>query len=160
MKDLSTWLLAIFAGMFWIFRLIVAVCTQYGIDLMGIATINLNIEVILLFITLVCIALIIKGSVIGAAIYMISYVYYFGQHLCLTLPSILNGGVTLSMSLALNIIVDLLALFLALMIFIDSVIRKTKNTDKKSRKTDWYFKEEKYDKEVDDRIDKNHYKFL
>ena len=65
-----------------------------------------------------------------------------------------------SLIIGLNIIVDLLALFLALMIFIDSVIRKTKNTDKKSRKTDWYFKEEKYDKEVDDRIDKNHYKFL
>ena len=42
MKNFSTWLLVIFMVMFWLFRAIVALCTQFSKDLLGIVAYNLN----------------------------------------------------------------------------------------------------------------------
>ena len=36
MKNFSTWLLAIFMVMFWLFRAIIALCTQYSVDMLGL----------------------------------------------------------------------------------------------------------------------------
>lgn len=157
MKSLTSWLLLFFTGMFWIFRLIVTIYTQNGDDFMGITTLDFNVEVFLLFITLICIVLIPKRSLVSASIYMASYVLYFGQHLFYIFLE--NNGV-FSINSYVNILVDILAILLAFLLFIDTVLGKNKNSDKKSTKTDWYFKEEKYDKEIDERVDKNHYKFL
>ena len=60
MANFSTWLLTIFMVMFWLFRAIVALCTQYSIDLLGIVSYNFNMEVIIAFVTLPCIILIVK----------------------------------------------------------------------------------------------------
>ena len=53
MVNFSTWLLAIFMVMFWLFRGIVALCTQFSIDLLGIVSYNFNLEVIILLPTFV-----------------------------------------------------------------------------------------------------------
>ena len=60
MANFSTWLIAIFMVMFWLFRAIVALCTKYSIDLLGIVAYNLNVEIIIAFVTVICIVLIIK----------------------------------------------------------------------------------------------------
>ena len=69
MKNLSTWLLVMFMGMFWIFRVVVAVTYQMGIDFGGIRPLNMNFEIILLFLTLICMIFIVKRKIIGALIY-------------------------------------------------------------------------------------------
>ena len=60
MANFSTLLLAIFMVMFWLFRAIVALCTQFSIDLLGIVAYNFNWEVIIAFATLLCIILVVK----------------------------------------------------------------------------------------------------
>ena len=47
MSNFSTWMIAIFMVMFWLFRAVVAVCTQYSIDLLGITAYNLTFEIII-----------------------------------------------------------------------------------------------------------------
>ena len=58
MKNLSTYLVIIFMIMFWIFRIMFAVTNTLGIDI-GFTIPNYNMEVVLLFITLLSIILIL-----------------------------------------------------------------------------------------------------
>ena len=61
-----------------------------------------------------------------------------------------------------NFVCDLIAILLALFCLFDIIIDKNKKVHSKDKKTDWYFKNEKYDKELkerDQREDKNEYKF-
>ena len=52
MNNFSSWLIAIFMVMFWLFRAIVALCTQYSVDLLGLVSYNFTYEVIIAFVTI------------------------------------------------------------------------------------------------------------
>ena len=73
MSNFSTWMIAIFMIMFWIFRAIVALCTQYSIDFLGLEAYNFNLEVIIAFATVICIVLVVKRIMAGSLIYLVMY---------------------------------------------------------------------------------------
>ena len=77
MKSLFSYLLIIFVIFFWILRIAVALTASINIDI-GIQPIDLTMEIILLFVTLVAVILVIKRNIIGALIYFSSYLLYFG----------------------------------------------------------------------------------
>ena len=60
MKNFSTWILLMFMVMFWVFRVIVALTAQLKMDFGGIEPLNMQMEVILLFVVLLCIVLVVK----------------------------------------------------------------------------------------------------
>lgn len=154
----STMLITIFMGMFWLFRAVVALCTQFSIDLLGITAYNFGLEVTLSFATLLCIVLVCKRKLIGSIIYLVLYVGYFGQHL---VTSILLGTF-LSRANLMNVFVDFIAIILAFFALLDMLLDKKQKENPIDKKTDWYFKNEKYDEELksrDGRDDNNHYKF-
>ena len=62
MTSMFSYLITMFGGIFWIFRLIIAVTYTMSIDI-GIEPLNFNIEVILLFVTLFCMILIVKRNI-------------------------------------------------------------------------------------------------
>ena len=162
MTNFSTWLLAIFMIMFWLFRAIVAVCTQFSIDLLGIVAYDFNIEVIIIFITLLCILLVVKRKMIGSLLYLGIYGVYFGEHLLSNIMTIIQGNASITVDLSLNLISDLVGIALALFVLFDMLIDKGRKANPIDRKTDWYFKNEKYDEELkarDQREDQNEYKF-
>ena len=64
MKSFSSWLLVMFMGMFWIFRLIVAFQAQYEQDFGGFIAFNTTIEVVLLFVVILCIILFLRRNII------------------------------------------------------------------------------------------------
>lgn len=162
MANFSTWLLTIFMVMFWLFRAIVALCTQYSIDLLGIVSYDFNMEVIIAFITLPCIILIVKRKIAGSLIYLAMYAIYFGEHLFKNLVLMSQGSATLTQSMSMNLLCDMIAIVLALFVLMDILVDKGRKANPVDKKTDWYFKNEKYDKELeerDKREDKNQYKF-
>ena len=162
MANFSTWLLTIFMVMFWLFRAIVALCTQFSIDLLGIVAYNFNWEVIIAFATLLCIVLVVKRKMLGSLLYLMMYGVYFGEHFISNIITIAQGEVTVTMDLSLNLIADLVAMVLALFVVLDMLVDKGRKANPIDRKTDWYFKNEKYDEELkarDQREDKNEYKF-
>ena len=162
MANFSTWLLTIFMVMFWLFRAIVALCTQYSIDLLGIVSYNFNMEVIIAFVTLPCIILIVKRKIAGPLIYLAMYVVYFGEHLFSNIVPVMQGQVALTSSVSMNLLCDIVAIVLALFVLMDMLVDKGREANPVDKKTDWYFKNEKYDKELeerDKREDKNEYKF-
>ena len=162
MANFSTWLLTIFIVMFWLFRAIVALCTQYSIDLLGIVSYDFNMEVIIAFITLPCIILIVKRKIAGSLIYLAMYAIYFGEHLFSNIVPVMQGQVALTSSVSMNLLCDIVAIVLALFVLMDMLVDKGRKANPVDKKTDWYFKNEKYDKELeerDKREDKNEYKF-
>jgi hypothetical protein len=163
MSNFSTWLLAIFMVMFWLFRTIVALCSQFSIDLLGIESYNLNFEIIIAFATLFCIILVVKRKLIGSLLYFLMYGTYFGEHLLTNIMPIIQKQTTLTVDMSMNLFSDFIAIILALFVVLDMLVDKGRKANPIDRKTDWYFKNKKYEEELkarDDREDKNEYKFF
>lgn len=162
MANFSTWLLAIFMVMFWLFRAIVALCTQFSIDLLGIQAYNFNYEVVIAFLTLLCIVLVVKRKLVGSLLYLMLYGVYFGEHFITNIIPLVQGKISISTDFAMNLFVDLVAIILAIFALLDMLVDKGRKANPMDGKTDWYFKNEKYDEELkarDQREDKNEYKF-
>lgn len=162
MSNFSTWLFTIFMIMFWIFRAIVALSTQYSIDFLGIVAYNFNWEVIISFVTLFCIILFVKRKLLGSLLYLMLYGVYFGEHFINNIILLTQKQAIFNIGLIANLIVDFIAILLAISVLLDMLIDKERKSNPKDRKTDWYFKNEKYDEELkarDKREDKNEYKF-
>ena len=61
-----------------------------------------------------------------------------------------------------NLLCDMIAILLALFVLMDMLVDKGRKINPVDKKTDWYFKNDKYEKELnerDKREDKNEYKF-
>ncbi len=158
MKNLSSWLLVMFMGMFWIFRVIVALSVQFGkSDFGGFIVFDFNTEVILLFTTIVSVIFVLRRFLIGALIYLVTYGYYFGTYIFNNL--IINKPETgLTMDVMQNVLVSAIAVILAVMVLIDLLIDKARRRSYSDRKTDWYFKDDKFDRKYDERADRNQYR--
>ncbi len=105
MKNLSSWLLVMFMFMFWVFRVIVAFQAQYGNEFGGFIAFNYTVEIILLFVVILCMILILRRKLLGGILYLVSYGYYFGGYLLTnSLPKLLSGE-TLEMGILQNTMV-------------------------------------------------------
>lgn len=154
MKSFANWMVAILMIMFWVFR--VAVAYTYGKGTEFIATpINYVAEVVLLFVTLLCIILFVKRIVWGGVIYVISYMLYFGADLLNKIIPIIQGE-QIGINNGFEIFLSGLAIILALIVMIDLASEHTKKPDDK--KTDWFFNNKDLDRNVDEKADHNNYK--
>lgn len=160
MKNLSTWLLVMFMGMFWFFRVIVALTAEMGIDFGGIAPLNQQMEIILLFVTLLCMVLIIKRKIVGALIYLLSYGMYFGIDLINNINVILVSEETLSLTTYINTFFSLIGMIIPIAILFDLLLDKNRKNNPKDKKTDWFYANDKFDREMDERADKNNYRTM
>ena len=162
MINFSSWILTTFMIIFWLFRAVIALCTQFSIDFLGIVAYNFNTEVLIAFITLVCIILVTKRNLIGALLYLGIYIVYFGEHLIINMIALSQGQAVMDMVFATNFFIDIIAIILPIFVLFDILLDKGRKTNPIYKKTDWYFKNEKYDEELkarDQREDKNEYKF-
>ena len=158
MKSLTSWLLVFFMFIFWVFRIIVALQSQYGDSFGGFIAFNFNVEVILLFLTVLSFILIVRRYLIGGILYLVSYGYYFGSYLLSNILVLLDEGGSLSMTSAQNVMVAAIGVFLAICVFADLLIEKARRRDPKDKKTDWFFKGTQYDRKYDERADRNQYR--
>ena len=159
MKNFSTWLLVMFMAMFWAFRLIVAVMPEFGIDFGGIVPLNTKLEIVLLFVVLICMILIVKRKLIGALIYLLGYGMYFGVDLYNNLMVIFQGG-QLSATAYLNTLVSFIGMILPIAVLLDTLADKGRKAHPVDKKTDWFYKNEQFDRKMDERADKNNYRTL
>ncbi len=159
MKKLSTYLLVMFMIMFWGFRVVLTLMSQMGDGLMGIVPTNITFEIILLFATLICVILIVKRKTIGAVLYLALYGIYFGGDLTSKLSLMANGGV-LGISEMGGAFFSLLGVILPLAVLVDTLLDKNRKAHPVDKKTDWFYKNEQFDREMDERADKNNYRTL
>ncbi|MBQ3145337.1 MAG: hypothetical protein IJB90_01980 [Clostridia bacterium] len=156
MTSLFSYLITMFGGIFWLIRLVIAVAYTMSADI-GIEPLDFNIEVTLLFVTLFCMIFIVKRNIIGALVYFVGYGLYFGTDLFNGITNISNGQTGL---------VDYASLFLSLigviipfLTVMDIFLNKNRKGSTKDAKTDWFYENEEYTRKLDERADKNQYKF-
>lgn len=158
MKNLSTWLLSMFMVMFAGFRVIVTITNQQGSPIAGLVVENIAIEIALIFLTLVCLLLIVKRKLIGALIYAISHVWYYGVGLFYNIYGVLVDGEGIALNNTLEILVSAIGVLLPLMVIIDTLADKNRKLNPVDKKTDWFYKNEQFDRKFDERADRNEYK--
>ena len=143
-------LISLFAVIFWIIRVAVAFTASMAIEIF-LEPLNLHVEIILTFVTFICILLIFKRSLIGALAYLISNLGYYGVYLY----NILTKTEEIALVNSINIIVSIVGVLLPLVILIDVGMSQT---TKKHPNIEWYYQKNKYDREYDERADRNQYK--
>ena len=155
MRTFANWMIAMFMIMYWGFRVVVAYQAANYADFF-VKPINLTVEIILLFVTVVCIVLVFKRKLIGGIIYFLSYLAYFGTDLIQTVIPVFSGeAVELE---AMSAFTSFLGIVLAFAVLLDLAVDKGRKP--KDKKTDWFYTNKDYDRDYDDRADKNNYRTL
>ncbi len=157
MKNFSSWLIAMFAFMFWGFRLVGTVLSSIGIEFMFTPS-NMTMEIVLLFLTFICICFMIKRKLLAAVIYLIAHFMYYGPSFASHLTQIVDG--TIDATQVMGMLFEFFALVLAIAALFDVLLDKNRKAHPTDKKTDWFYKNKAYDRKLDERADKNNYRTL
>ena len=157
MKNFSSWLIAMFAFMFWGVRLVGTTFYSLGNEFMFVPS-NMTIEIVLLFITFICICFIIKRKLLAALIYLVAHFIYYGPSFLEHFMELINK--TLPMDMYMSTLFELFALGLALAALFDVLLDKNRKAHPTDKKTDWFYKNSDYDRKLDERADKNNYRTM
>lgn len=159
MKKFSTYLLVMFMIVFWVIRIIITLASQLGKDFLGIVPINETFEIAILFATLLCLVLIVKRKLLGAIIYLTLHAIYFGGDITNKLSIMANNDV-LTLTQSTEMMFSMLGIILPLAVLIDLLLDKNRKMNPKDKKTDWFYKNEEFDRKLDERADKNNYRTM
>lgn len=159
MKKFSTYLLVMFMIIFWIVRIIVTLSAQFGKDFIGMVPMNETFEIAILFATLLCLVLVVKRKLIGALLYLTLHAIYFGGDVTNKL-NIMTNNQTLTLAQSSELMFSILGLILPLAVLIDLLLDKNRKNNPKDEKTDWFYKNENFDRKLDERADKNNYRTM
>ena len=157
MKNFSSWLIAMFAFMFWGFRLVGTTLASIGIEFMFVPS-NMAMEIALLFITFICICFMIKRKLLAAVIYLIAHFMYYGPAFVTHFIQLIDK--TLDTTLYMSILFEFFALVLPIAALFDVLLDKNRKAHPTDKKTDWFYKNKDYDRKLDERADKNNYRTL
>lgn len=157
MQKFSTWMILSIDVIFWLLRIVAAYTYSMGMDFM-IKPIDLNMEIIMIFVALLSFILIAKRKFLGSVIYMIGYFGYFGVELFKNMQQMLTVGGMVDDYI--SVLFSLIGVALPLFTFFDLLLDKNRQLHPTDKKTDWFYKDKKYDMQKDEREDKNNYRTL
>ena len=153
--SIYSYMLTIWAIIFWIFRAVVTALYTAGVSF-PIEPLNSGWEIALVFATIPCIILVLKRNIIGAALYVAVYVSYFGTALYNSLNHVKD---TLNVSGTIDMFMSILGIAIPVLTFIDILFNKHRKAIIGGNKsTDWYYNNKDYDRQFDERADRNQYK--
>ena len=156
MTSLFSYMITTFGGLFWLLRVVVAITYTLGVDFL-IVPLDFNTEIILLFVTIIAMVLIIKRNIIGALIYFVAYGWYFGNDLYNNVINIVNGQTEAIDYL--SVFISFIGVLIPFLTVMDIFLNKERKGSTKDKKTDWFYENEEYTRKLDERADKNQYKF-
>lgn len=156
MKSLFSYLIVMFAVMYWFFRVAVSLMYSMGQEFIC-QPLNETIEIAILFLTIPSIIFVIRRNIVAATLYFGMYAAYFGTILYNSLTGIPASEDPLSLNDTTAILFTALGVVIPLLVFLDIVIQKSR-FQPKDRHTDWYYGNDKYDRQYDERADRNQYK--
>lgn len=156
MKSMASWLIAIFVVMFWIFRLVVCYVYSTGTDL-GFPPTDMMTEIIVLFVSFTGILFMFNRKRIGAILYSGSYFCYFGYVALNGVINLANGKLPVEDQYN-SFLISFIAIVLAILALADLFLNKDRAESKDNKDTYWFYKNKKYERNLDERADKNQYR--
>ena len=160
MKNFSTWILVMFMVMFWILRIIVAISAQFNWDIAGMVPLNQQMEIVLLFVVLICLILVVKRKLVGGLIYLLAYGIYFGVDVANNIQTIIDAIEGADVGIYINLFMSIVGIILPIAVLLDLIADKNRKNHPKDKKTDWFYTNEQFDRKLDERADKNNYRTL
>lgn len=159
MKKFSTWMLVMFMVLFWLLRIVIALAYELKWNFAGLVPLNQSMEIALLFVFLLCLILIVKRKMIGALLYLLTYGMYFGTNVTSNIQTILDvANGTTDISQYLNLFMSVIGIILPIAVLLDLLWDRERKENPKDKKTDWFYKNQKFDRQMDERADKNNYR--
>ena len=159
MKKFSTWMLVMFMVLFWLLRVVIALAYELKWNFAGLVPLNQSMEIALLFVFLLCLILIVKRKMIGALLYLLTYGMYFGTNVTSNIQTILDvANGTTDISQYLNLFMSVIGIILPIAVLLDLLWDRERKENPKDKKTDWFYKNQKFDRKTDERADKNNYR--
>lgn len=143
--------------MLFIFRLIVVFTTTMGIEF-AVTSLNVNLEIGLLFVMLICIILISRNKLSGAVILTVSSIAYYGADILQKFTYISQNNVSIEM--AMELVISVVCVIIPIFAFFIIAFAKEQEKRPVDKKTDFFYKNEAYDRKYDERADKNNYRTL
>lgn len=156
MTTLFSYLLTFLGILFWCFRVLTTILYELDVQFFSVP-LNETLEIIVLFATLPCLLLVIKRNIVGAAAYLGIYGAYFGTALYNQIMGIQTDGLTIAN--ASDTLILVAGILIALFTFLDILLNKHRGNFGADAKTKWFYSNDKYDREFDERADRNQYKF-
>lgn len=156
MKSLFSYFIVILAVIYWGFRVIVSLMYSMAVDFICQPA-NSTIEIVILFLTIPSIIFIIRRNIVAATLYFGMYAAYFGTILVNSLTNVSAETESLVFTDAISIIISALGVLIPFLVFADVAIQKSR-FHASDRNTDWYYENQKYDRQLDERADRNQYK--
>ena len=158
MTSAFSYMLTFMGIIFWILRTVIAVMEYLGKAFIC-TTLNLNIEIIVIFATLICFLFVIKRNLIGAAFYFGINGAYFGTALYNSLMKITDVEYGLATNTTLDLLFAVMGILIPLFTFLDILINKNRKNTTLNSKVGWFYDNEQFDRKFDERADRNEYKF-
>lgn len=155
MTTLFSYLLTFLGVIFWCFRAIATVMYQLDKTFFAVP-LNDTLEIIVLFATLPCLLLVIRRNLIGAAAYLGIYGSYFGT--ALYEAFVKAGEVGYNVMNVSDIMCLVVGVLIPLLTFLDILFNKHRGNFGLDNKTKWFYNNEKFDREFDERADRNQYR--
>ena len=153
--SIYSYMLTILGVVFWIFRAVITAMYSAGSSL-PIEPLNATWEIVLLFASIPCIILVLKRNIIGAALYVGVYVSYFGTALYNSLNHVAD---TLNVNGQIDLVMSIIGIVIPVLTFIDILFNKNRKAIIGGKNnTDWYYENKDYDRQFDERADRNQYK--
>ena len=148
---LMSYLLTMLAIMYWMFRVAAQLACSLSWSFPIVPT-NPTLEIVVLFATLPCLFLVVKRNLIGATLYVGMYVAFFGTRIADMLSKGVGGGN------ALELIVLIVGVLISAISFIDILLNRDRSVGMGNKKTDWFYSNKDFDREFDERADRNQYR--
>ena len=158
MRTLSHYLIVMLMVLLFIFRLIVLFTTTMGIDFSVVSS-NPSMEVVVLIVTLVSIILVSKSKALGPIIMIVVSALYYGPEILSSVNLILKDNV-ISANGVIQLTASLISTLIPVAAFFIVMFAKEQEKRPVDKKTDFFYKNEAYDRQHDDRADKNNYRTL
>ena len=153
--SIYSYMLTILGIVFWIFRSIITALYTSGTSF-PIQPLNSTWEIALVFASIPCIILVLKRNIIGAALYVAVYVSYFGTALYNSINHVAN---TLNVNGTIDMIMSIIGVVIPVLTFLDILFNKNRKAIIGGKNdTDWYYKNKDFDRQFDERADRNQYK--
>lgn len=150
-------LVVMFGGFFWLFRVVVTLLYTTETDF-PIVPINATIEIILLFVTFLCIVMVAKRKMLGAVAYLIAQGIYFGVDAYMSIATIIEGQAEIANYATL--LISIVGVIIPVIAILDiGLSNGKKGSAFRNKKTDWFYGTTDYERQHDDRADQNQYKF-
>ena len=104
--------------------------------------------------------LVVKRKLIGGLLYLLAYGIYFGVDIANNVQNLANAVESLDMGVYINLFMSLIGVILPIAVMFDLLLDKNRKLHPKDKKTDWFYTNQKFDRELDERADKNNYRTL